>query len=120
MALLLTGSDAEADVLRLVLGEQTANQLLKGCKVHWIRSYQRVADRVCKNQHHENRRVENDAFHLVAAAIQKVSSQQHVYQLFHCLCGKFDICQVQHIVPGLTAMHIAIVKDSSKWEGALH
>ena len=41
-------------------------------------------------------------------------------QLFQCLCGKLDIAQVQHIVPCLTAVHIATVTENSKWGGALH
>ena len=40
-------SDAEAQGLRDAVGEELANQLLKGCQVHWMRSYQRVADKVC-------------------------------------------------------------------------
>ena len=120
LGVVIDWSDAEADGLRIAVGAETANLLLKGCKVHWIRSYQRVADKVCKHHHPEKRAVEKEAFILLAAAIQRVHTQQHVYQLFECLCGSRNISQVQNIVPGLTAAHIAVVTENSKWEGASH
>ena len=120
LGVVIDWNDAEAEGLRLAVGKETANVLLKGCKVHWIRSYQRVAEKVCKHQHPEIRTVEKEAFNLVAAAIQKVHTQQHVFQLFQCLCGKLDIGRLQNIIPGLTATHIATVTENSKWEGAVH
>ena len=39
-------SDAEINGLKRSVGEDSAMQLLKGCKVHWIRSWHRVRDRV--------------------------------------------------------------------------
>ena len=39
-------SDTEAKGLREVIDEDTTELVLKGCNVHWIRSYQRVAERV--------------------------------------------------------------------------
>ena len=41
-------SDAEANGLQKAVGDTVANGLLKGCQVHWARSYQRVADKVCR------------------------------------------------------------------------
>ena len=58
LGVVIDWSDSEAEGLKLAVGEKTGNLLLKGCKVHWIRSYQRVADKVCKNQHPEIRNVE--------------------------------------------------------------
>ena len=51
LGVVIDWSGAEADGLRLAVGKETANLLLKGCSIHWIRSYQRVADKVCKHQH---------------------------------------------------------------------
>ena len=39
-------SDTETKGLREAIGEDTADRLLRGCNVHWARSYQRVTDRV--------------------------------------------------------------------------
>ena len=36
-------SDAEANGLRDAVGSDMADKLLKGCQVHWARSYQRCA-----------------------------------------------------------------------------
>ena len=101
LGIIIDWNDAEADGLLLAVGEEMANTLLKGCKVHWIRSYQGVADKVCKHQHPEKRAVEKEAFHLVVSAVQKVQTQQEVFCLFECLCGSQDINEVQSIVPGL-------------------
>ena len=53
----------------VAVGEEMANTLLKGCKVHWIQSYQRVTDKVCKHRHPQKRAVEKEAFNLVASAV---------------------------------------------------
>jgi len=42
-------SKAEMKGLKLVIGETTGTQLLRGCRVHWIRSCQRVCDRVASS-----------------------------------------------------------------------
>lgn len=120
LGIIIDWSDAEADGLQLAVGEEMANTLLKGCKVHWIRSYQRVADKVCKHQHPEKRAIENEAFNLVASAVQKVQTQQEVFHLFECLCGSRGINEVQSMVPGLTSAHVETVKENSTWEGASH
>ena len=36
--------------LKKAVGEQKAEELLKGCKVHWQRSCQRIANRVAYKQ----------------------------------------------------------------------
>ena len=43
-------SDAEAKGLREAVGDETADSILRGCNVHWARSYQRVAERVAKEK----------------------------------------------------------------------
>ena len=37
-------SDAEIKGLQLAVGKAQAEELFRGCKVHWLRSSQRVAD----------------------------------------------------------------------------
>ena len=113
-------SDAEAQGLRDAVGEELANQLLKGCQVHWMRSYQRVADKVCKIQHPEKRKIENEAFKLIVAAIVNVKSQDQVLKVFQCLSRECDVRDVQSLVPGLSAHHISIVCQHSNWSLATH
>ena len=88
VCIIIDWNDAEADGLRLAVGEEMANTLLKGCKVYWIRSYQRVADKVRKHQHPEKRAIKNEAFNLVASAVQKVQTQQE-YSI--CLSAYADL-----------------------------
>ena len=42
-------SAAEMKGLKLAIGDDQANKLLRGCRVHWIRSCQRVSDKICKS-----------------------------------------------------------------------
>ena len=44
--LIVDWSDAQIKVLQLAIGNEKAEMLLKGCKVHWIRSCHRVAEKV--------------------------------------------------------------------------
>ena len=50
-------SDTEAKGLSLVIEKDKAEKLLKGCTVHWARSYQRVADRLSKTLSGERRNI---------------------------------------------------------------
>ena len=45
-AIVIDWSDAEINGLKAAIGEKQAMSLLRGCKVHWLRSCQRVAERV--------------------------------------------------------------------------
>ena len=78
-------SDTESKGLREVIGEETAELVLKGCSVHWIRSYQRVTERVYCSVSKGNRRAAVEAFCLIAKNIMIVAEKQHVLQLFDVL-----------------------------------
>ena len=54
MGVVTDWSDAEINGLRMAVGKDTAEKLLKGCKVHWQRSCQRVADKVTKTEKGRN------------------------------------------------------------------
>ena len=43
-------SDAEIRGLKTAVGKDMAEKLLKGCKVHWQRSCQRVAEKVLSSR----------------------------------------------------------------------
>ena len=42
-------SDAEIKGLQCAIGEENAMKLLKGCKVHWLRSCERVSECISKS-----------------------------------------------------------------------
>ena len=50
LGIMIDWSDAEIKGLQLAVGDKQAEELLKGCKVHWLRSCQRVADSVSSSQ----------------------------------------------------------------------
>ena len=50
LGIVIDWSDAEIKGLKKAVGESVAETLLKGGKVHWARSWQRVKDRVCTYQ----------------------------------------------------------------------
>ena len=44
--IVLDWSDTERAAIEQAIGKDLAGQLLKGCQVHWARSYQRVVKRI--------------------------------------------------------------------------
>ena len=78
-------SDTESKGLWEVIGEETAELVLKGCSVHWTRYYQKVAERVYCSVSKGNRRAAVEAFCLIAKNIMIVAEKQHVLQLFDVL-----------------------------------
>ena len=114
-------SDAQCNGLRLALGKELADKLLRGCEVHWNRSYQRVSEKVCKHHHPAKWQIAQQAFHLIAAAITKAKSQDQVYRLFRCLCGELKVCDVRALVPGLQSHHDDVVNGGpNDWKSANH
>jgi len=114
-------SDAQCNGLRLALGKELADELLRGCEVHWNRSYQRVSEKVCKHHHPAKRQIAKQAFHLIAAAITKAKSQDQVYRLFRCLCGELKVCNFRALVPGLQSHHVDVVDSGpNDWKLANH
>ena len=49
LGIVVDWSDAEISGLGQAVGKDLATKLLRGCKVHWARSWQRVRDRVAKS-----------------------------------------------------------------------
>jgi hypothetical protein len=75
-------SDAEACGLRKAIGDTVANSLLRGCQVHWSRSYQRVADKACRTAE------EKKVYNTVASRIPCSKSKASVLLHFQVLCGE--------------------------------
>ena len=77
-------SDAEIRGLALALGEEQALTLLKGCKVHWPRSWQRVQDRIIASS---NREREKALFSLIGKDLENAFSVLCKENKPHCLVG---------------------------------
>ena len=82
--LIVDWSDAQIKGLQLAVGNATAERLLKGCRVHWIRSCQRVAEKVALS--HDKQRERNLFVHL-AKQIPSLTSAISVIACFETLCG---------------------------------
>ena len=67
-----------------MIGEETAELVLKGCSVHGIRSYQRVAERVYCSVSMGNRRAAVEAFCLIAKNIMIVAESSMYYNCLMC------------------------------------
>ena len=89
-----------------MIGKDTTELVLKGCNVHWIRSYQRVAERV-NSSVSEGNRTAVEAFCLITKHIMIVTET-----------GKLLL--IQHLSVPLSAEQITIMTgqvQETGWSG---
>ena len=98
LQLIVDWSDAQIKGLQLAIGNEKAEMLLKGCKVHWIRSCQRVAEKVAFSC---DRQKERTLFVHVARQIPLFTNAISVVACFETLCGlrQCQILQKEFAVP---------------------
>ena len=68
--------------LHLAIGKEKAEKLLKGCKVHWIRSCQRVANKIASSS---NKQREKTLFLHLASTIPNLKSSIKAVACFETL-----------------------------------
>ena len=107
-------SSAEMKGLKLAIGEEHANTLLRGCQVHWIRSCQRVCDRICKSS------TEKNVFKTLSAAITCLHKQTNVIACFEALCGERSVVSMIKIVTSLNLKDAKFVDKHADWSAANH
>lgn len=90
--LIVDWSDAQIKGLQLAVGNNRAEKLLKGCRVHWMRSCQRVAERVAFPC---DRHRERNLFVHLAKQIPSLTSTLATIACFETLCGVRQ-CEVLH------------------------
>ena len=111
-------SDAEIRGLKIAAGKDTAEKLLKGCKVHWQRSCQRVAEKVLSSQ---ERGREKKVFLQIASKIQFLDGSVSRIACFEALCGVRPVVQLLQIVPTLCMADDAkYIDDNCDWSCAKH
>ena len=116
LAVIVDLSDAEINGLKTAIGDKLAMSLLRGCKVHWIRSCQRVADRVASPN---NQDLEKKIYLQVARRIQYLKSAVDTIACFETLCGVHIIAQLQEKLPDICSKEEANTIDSIKdWSNA--
>ena len=111
-------SDAEISGLKIAIGKNLAETLLKGCKVHWKRSCQRVAEKVSTSR---DKTRERDIFMKISSRIQTVDSAVTIVACFESLCGVRSVSQLLKDLPGLCSTDDAkFIDDNCDWSTAKH
>ena len=110
-------SDAEVAGLRGAIGEDLARKLLKGCKVHWNRSWQWVRDRVASST---NKTFEKAVFGKIASSIVTLPAGHQVTTAFEVLCGIHCASSLLGIVKNLTVDEANFVDSNCNWQKAKH
>ena len=110
-------SDAEINGLRKAAGKKSAEKLLQGCKVHWQRSCQHIADKVLSSQDKK----EKSIFMKICSQIQKLDSSVNIIACFEALCGVRPIIELQKLIPSVCSIEDAkFIDDDCNWSSAKH
>ena len=116
LGIIIDWSDAEILGLKQAIGESKAQSLLRGCKVHWYRSCQRVADRVATSG---ERQRERTVFLKICHAIQELSSSVDIIACFEALCGVRTLGSMKDKLPALLCDDDALFVDRNcDWSAA--
>ena len=94
-------SDAEISGLGEAIGKEAAAKLLRGCKIHWARSWQRVRDRIARSSDKPH---EKAVFSKIASLISEVggSHSHNVINGLKVLCGDATAVSLVGVVKGFT------------------
>ena len=99
-----------------LVGRDTATKLLRGCSIHWARSWQRVWDHVAISSCDKSR--EKYLYALIASYIQKLSAGSNVAKCFQVLCGLRPSASILGVVPGLTVQDTSFIDENCDWSAA--
>ena len=109
-------SDAEIQGLGAAVGPETARYLLKGCSVHWMRSWQKIRDRVATSK---DKQREKALFSQIASQIQKLAGQ-HISLCFEVLSGIKSAKLLLCIVTNLHEQDVQFIDEECDWSTAKH
>ena len=105
-------SDSEVRGLSEAVGESIAKSLLKGCRVHWNRSWQRIRDRVASST---DKAFEKMIFTKIASQIPKLPIGEHVCDCFKVLCKQLSAQKIAGVITSLTQKDVDFVDRSCDW-----
>ena len=112
-------SDTERAGLESAIGKDMSEKLIVGCRIHYSRSYQRVADRVSNSLSREYRQLSRSAFNKIASRIPLQKEKSIVMKLFNCLKGSIPLNEVSFI--GLTDEQTLCCDEITRnWKEASH
>ena len=108
----------QKDYVKLyTIGDKIADSVLKGCNVHWTRSYQRIAEKVNSHVKINNRLLAKEAFCTIAKHVILVKNKD-VLKLFDVLQGEAPVSSVKYIKLPLSDEHFAVVDQDCDWTAA--
>ena len=88
--------------LKRAIREQVA-KLLRGGQVHWIRSCQRVCDKICKSP------TEKKVFKTLSQAITYLKKRTSIIACFEVMCGETSVASLTKVV---TSLNISLMLTS--------
>eukprot|EP00112_Aurelia_sp_Birch-Aquarium-sp1_P022077 Seg6109.1 transcript_id=Seg6109.1/GoldUCD/mRNA.D3Y31 product="hypothetical protein" protein_id=Seg6109.1/GoldUCD/D3Y31 len=104
-------SDAQAKGVENVMGCKKAAEVLRGCRVHWMRQAERQAERIGENE------IERRVFVKVCKAIPDETQDSKINTMFDVLSGKTKVSVLTTILE-LDAEERSI--DNARWSKAKH
>ena len=90
---LIDWSDSEIRGLSAAVGEDHAKSLLRGCCVHWNRSWQRIRVRIASLK---DKKMEKMIISKIASHIPKIPMGEHVCDCFKVLCKHQEAEKCNH------------------------
>lgn len=115
LGIVVDWSDAEIKGLGKAVGKDLAVTLLKGCKVHWTRSWQRVRDRILSSQDKER---EKTLFSSVASVIPKLQAGSDVKHAFEVISKKTSAHVLEGVIEGFTNEDACFIDLKTNWTKA--
>ena len=85
LGIVIDWSDSEIHGLSEAVGEELAKSLLRGCRVHWNHSWQRIQDRVASSN---DKKMEKMIFSKIASQIPTIPMGEYVCDCFKVLCNQ--------------------------------
>ena len=117
LGVVIDWSDAEIGRLGQALGKDLATKLLRGCKVHWARSWQRVRDHIAKSP---DKSIEKLVFSKIASKITEIKGGENVVKCFKALCGQIKVTSLLEVIPDLNKADAEYVNRQCDWTTAAH
>ena len=108
-------SDAEINGLKMAIGKENAEKLLKGCSVHWQHLCHRISERITSTEE------EQCIFLKITNHINKSKNSEDIVACFEALCSARSVTDLLKKIPTLCSSDDAHFVDSDcDWSKARH
>ena len=111
IGIVIDWSDSEICGLSKAVGDELAKSLLRGCRIHWNRSWQRIRDIVaCSN----DTNMEKMIFSKIASQIPRIPMGEYVCDCFKVLCNEESANKIKSVL-GLSQQEVDFIDKSCNW-----